>query len=297
MNVKFMRKFWTHCRKESAENEECMKMWQNPSNTFEHCLQLATRFWQNYPFLTEECECTAAILQGISSRQDFNAYNLANTNPAYKLMEMVARFTADVHWSAACALICYNYSQKLEQLSDEEKELLGELYVRITNRGTSNEALRDIMLYWNKLNEFGKKHRQDMRHTNSDQIITPSQAASLLEKFKNDVLWYELTNEQQQRDNWTSTVNSILHRRTGWKHAAQTILQHPLPILREENESDYFPEHIESITQFARELKMWLQCFASSLCKYKKTKKYKRSYIASMAAIKNRKRKRSREES
>ena len=132
-----------------------------------------------------------------------------------------------------------------------------------------------------------------MRHTNSDQIITPSQAASLLEKFKNDVLWYELTDEQQ-RDNWKSTVNSILHRRTGWKHAAQTILQHPLPILREENESDYFPEHIESITQFARELKMWLQCFASSLCKYKKTKKYKRSYDASMAAIENRTRSRSR---
>ena len=146
------------------------------------------------------------------------------------------------------------------------------MYSRITGRGNSDEALRDIMFYWNKLNEFGKRHRQNMRQINSDQIITPAKAASLLEKFKYDELWYELTEKQQERNNWYSTVNTILHRRTGWKHAAQAILQNPLPMLRKEKQSDYFPEHIESIEQFAQELKTWLQCFASSLCKYKKSR-------------------------
>ena len=90
-----------------------------------------------------------------------------------------------------------------------------------------------------------------MKQISSDQMITSAQAAWLLEKFKHDELWYELTEEQQERDNWKSTVTSILHRRARWKHAAQAILQHPLPMLREENQSDYFPEHIASLRVFA----------------------------------------------
>ena len=295
MNNLFMRKFWRHCRKESAENEECITMGQRGDYSFEDCLQLATRMWRDYPFLTEVQECTAAILQGIYSREDFNA-SKAQTNPAYKLMEMVARFTADVHWSAACALICYKYSQTLEQLSDEKYKLLEELYDRITGRRTGNEELHDILLFWYKLNEFGKNHRRYIMQISSDQIIRPAQAARLLEKFKYDELWYELTEKQQERDNWKSTVTSILHRRTGWKHAAQAIMQHPLPALRKENHpSDYFPEHIDAIEEFAQESRMWLHSFASSLCEYQKTEKYKRSFDASMTAIEKRTKFRSRE--
>ena len=70
-------------------------------------------------------------------------------------MELVGRFTAKEQWSAACALICYRASEKLQsELFSEQSNILDELYQRITYTRTEVEALHDVMIFWARLNEY-----------------------------------------------------------------------------------------------------------------------------------------------
>jgi len=115
--------------------------------------------------------------------------------------------------------------------------------------------------------------------------MTPQQASDMLENFKYYELWYDLSCRQQQSQGWNSTLNTILHKRAGWKHAAKAIMQYGLPKLEQPAQPDAATEHINALGQFARNLADWLQQFASSMHAYKQTDRYQKSYHKSMDAL------------
>ena len=119
-------------------------------------------------------------------------------------------------------------------------------------------------------------------------MITSAQASRMLDDFKYYELCYEISNEQQQKKGYWSTLNAVLHKKAAWKHAAQAILRYPLPVLQTKYLSVDASEHIEAIEQFAKELRTWLENFESNLCEYMQNEKYKNSVISSNKALEKR---------
>ena len=118
--------------------------------------------------------------------------------------------------------------------------------------------------------------------------MTETRASELLEGFKRDVLWYELYPVQQQSKSWRSIVNSILHKKCAWKHAAQAIMLYGLPTLEHPARPDDATEHINALGQFVVNLANWSKSFASGMHAYKQTEKYQQEVQKSRAARENR---------
>ena len=118
--------------------------------------------------------------------------------------------------------------------------------------------------------------------------MTAARASDLLERFKWDVLWHELYPAQQQSKSWRSTVNTILHKKCVWKHAAQAIMLYGLPTLEHPARPDDATEHINALGQFVVNLANWLKSFASGMHAYKQTEKYQQEVQKSRAARENR---------
>jgi hypothetical protein len=206
-------------------------------------------------------------------------------------MELVGRFTAEDQWSAACALACYRASEELRsELFSEEYNILDELYERIIHTRVRDEELHDVMMLWGRLHEYRKRECRRMLQSSEEQSVTPEQASDMLESFKYDQLWYDLTWRQQQSKGWRSTLNTILHHRAGWTHAAKAIMEYGLPKLEQPPQPDDVAEHINALGQFARDMAKWLLNFASRMHAYRQTAEYQKNYQTSIEAIKKRRR-------
>ena len=207
-------------------------------------------------------------------------------------MELVGRFTAEDQWSAACALVCYRASEKLQaELFSEQSHILDELYQRITHPRTEEEKLHDVMTFWGSLNEYRENECRDMLHCSKEQPVTPWQASQMIDHFKYYRLWYELTYAQRQSDGWNSTLQTILHRRAGWTHAAKAIMQYGLPKLERPAQPNDATEHINALGQFAQDIAKWLQNSASSMHACRQTDEYQKNNDTSIGALEKRKRK------
>ena len=222
-----------------------------------------------------------------------DAFNRSVTQAtsAYKIMEMVGRFTGEDQWSAECALVCYRASRTMHELLSEEHDILDELYQRITYTRVEDEELHDVMVFWARLYEYRERsiYHNHMLQSSEDQTVTPQQASEILGNFKYYELWYDLTEEQQKSTGWTSTLNTILNKRAGWKHAAKAIMEYGLPKLERPAQPDDATEHINALGQFARDLAEWLHGFASRMRAYRNTDGYQKKYETSLVALQKRK--------
>ena len=140
------------------------QLWQH-SHDIEDCLQKATKAWRSWPFLTTSDDSTCAMWQAMIAN-DYFRRSVAHATSAYKIMELVGRFTAEDQWSAAWALACYRASEELRsELFCEEYNILDELYSRITRKRARDEDLQAVMVFWGRLNGFREQecrgqHRQ-----------------------------------------------------------------------------------------------------------------------------------------
>ena len=287
VNVKVMHKFWKACDEASVSCSWLKELWRY--SDVNNCLQRATAEWQRWPFLTDVRENTSAILQAMSVKESFRR-STAHSKSAYKMMELVGRFTAEDQWSSACFWECYRASEKLqsEELHAEEYNILDELYSRIITNRARDEDLQDVMMFWGRLNEY--REQECRRMWWSTEAVTPEQASNMLEKFNWYELWYELTPEQQRSKPSTqhSIRNKILNKRAGWTHAAKAIMQYGLPKLEQPAQPDDATEHINALGQFARDIAKWLVSFASSMHAYRQTPEYQKNYQTSIEALEKR---------
>ena len=288
INKAMMHKFWKACDEVSASCDKLKDMWQHWD--LNHCLQRAKQEWQNYPILTDVKESTNAIWQAMIAKDSFRR-STAHSKSAYKMMELVGRFTAEEQWSPACFWACYRASQELQsKLFSEQYSILDELYSRITTSRVRDEELHDVMTFWAILDEYRERECQRMMQDTQDQPVTPEQAFEMLESFKNNELWWDLTWQQRQRkrSQQHATLNTILHRRAGWTHAARAIMEYGLPKLEQPAQPDDATEHINALGQFARDMSKWLLNFASSMHAYKQTADYQKNYQTSITAWRKR---------
>ena len=289
INIKVMHKFWKACDEVSASCDKLKDMWRDPRG-FEYCLQTATQEWQNCPFLTDVKESTNAIWQTMIAQDSFRR-STAYSKSAYKMMELVGRFTAEEQWSPACFWACYRASQELQsELFSEEFNILDELYSRITSNRHRDAELHDVMMFWGRLAEYRERECQRIMQDTQDQPVTADQAFEMLENFKNYELWYDLTWEQRRKktSQQHATLNVILHHRAGWTHAARAIMQYGLPKLEQPAQPDDATEHINALGQFARDMAEWLANFASSMHAYRETEDYQNNYQKSITALEKR---------
>ena len=276
-----MNKFWKHCSEESATSPEIKAIW-NKYDTLEPCLHDATDLWKKWPWIGHPGKSSQAIAQGMSDR-DASERAMAQATSAFKIIAIVGRWTAAEEWNSAYAFVSYRAASTTKELSTEEDEILNELYERLTrNRG--EEEVQNVMAFWGKLREY----RRSCLQSSEDQAMTETRASELLEGFKRDVLWYELYPVQQQSKSWRSIVNSILHKKCAWKHAAQAIMLYGLPTLEHPARPDDATEHINALGQFVVNLANWLKSFASGMHAYKQTEKYQQEVQKSRAARENR---------
>jgi hypothetical protein len=152
VNTTVMHRFWKACAEESATNVEIEKMWRQ-AQCHKQCLAEATRKLQSLPLLTETFECTCAVWQAMIAKDAFNR-SATQATSAYKIMEMVGRYTGEDQWSAEFALVCYRASRTMDELPSEEHEILDELYERLTYTRREDEQLHGVMVFWAKLHEF-----------------------------------------------------------------------------------------------------------------------------------------------
>lgn len=289
INTTVMHKFWTACAKESATPVAIKQMWQQPGTTIDDCLKAATHEWQSWPFLTESKESTCGIWQGMIADRSFRRSNAYATS-AYKIMEIVGRFTAEDQWSAACALACYRAADDLrsELCFEELHVILDELYERITRNRIEDEELQQVMAFWGELNHHRKRECRRLPQSSDKQSVTPEQASQMIESFKYYHLWHDLTETQKKSKNWRSTLNTMLHKRAGWTHAAKAIMEYGLPKLEQPAQPVDATEHINTLGQFAHDMAQWLLKFASRTHAYMGTEKYQKCYQTSIEALEKR---------
>jgi hypothetical protein len=213
-------------------------------------------------------------------------------------MELVGRFTAEDQWSAAFAWACYRASEELRsELFSDAYNILDELYERLTQTRARDDELHDVMKFWGWLHEYREREcRRRMLQSSEEESVTQEQACELLESFKLSELWYELTDTQQKKRGWRSTLNTILHNRAGWTHAARAIMEYGLPKLKQPLQPDDATEHINALGQFAQDMAKWLVNFALSEHGYMQTNAYQQHYRTSIRALEKRRRKTSESE-
>jgi hypothetical protein len=176
------------------------------------------------------------------------------------------------------------------QLFSKENKILDELYERITYARGNDKELHDVMVFWGRLHEYRECERRRMLQSSEDQSITSEKATQMLESFKYYQLWYDLTWKQQHCKGWRSTLNTLLHNRAGWTHAAKAIMEYGLPKLEQPAQPDDATEHINALGRFARDLSEWLQFFAWRMHAYRLTDGYQKNYQTSIEALGKRRR-------
>ena len=296
VNKTIMKNFWAHCTQESATNDDIIAIWHK-YHTVEPCLEEAMELWRRWPYLTKSSfyvgdhdRSSYAIWQAMSDK-NASERSSAQASSAFKIVAIVGRWAAGEEWNNAAALVSYKAARTTEELSAEEANILDELYERMT-LGRQIEEVEGVVAFWGRLREYRSRWLQ----SSEGQPMTPARASQLVESFKHHVLWHELTPAQKQRKGWHSIVNTILHKRAGWTHAAQAIMEYGLPRLEQPEHPDDATEHITAIGQFVVNLASWLKGFASRMHAYMQTERYQTERYRSMVALGNRRRRTARPE-
>ena len=127
VTTKVMRKFWAHCREESATNREIEYIWSK-HKTLELCLQEATDLWETWPYLTKSTfyvgrrdNSSYAMWQAMSDR-DASERSMAQATSAFKIVAIVGRWTAAEEWNNAYAFVSYRAASTTKDLSAEEEK-------------------------------------------------------------------------------------------------------------------------------------------------------------------------------
>ena len=141
------------------------------------------------------------------------------------------------------------------------------------------------MVFWGRLHDYRERECPRLLQSSEEQSVTPEQADAMVESFKCNELWWELTWRQRQSKGWRSTLNVLLHRRAGWTHAARAIMEYGLPTFQQPVQPHDATEHINALGDFAWGIAMWLLQFASRMHAYRQTEIYKKNHASSMDAL------------
>ena len=112
----------------------------------------------------------------------------------------------------------------------------------------------------------------------------------MIEKFKWEELWYDLACEDRTlpKHMQRSRHAKAFHKRAGWKHATEVIMEHGLPKLCQPESLNDVTAHITALGEFATAVAKWLKRFAAQMHAYVSTPEYQKNLADSHAAMKRR---------
>ena len=266
VNSKIMHKFWTHCEHHGAEIPELQMHWRR-CQTVSEALSRALQEWEKLEELISEIAIQSNVIAAAITNREEDQLALAKKTPAYKIINAVGRAVAEFTWTDDCAAQCCKVSESLcLDLSLEDDAQITELYQRL-HRGISLDAdarndtvLQNKIQFWRQIDEFRRQH------TNVD-ALSKKEADSLLQLFRTEVLYCELTEKQTKQNvaRQNSILYTILHNNAGYKHVANAIMRYGLPQLIAPWGSNDIQEHMVILAQFAATMVRWLQDFAASM--------------------------------
>ena len=284
VNRKVMKKFFKHCERNGAAIPELQRHWQQHGEVHEK-LQRAKTEWELIgATITEQPRQSAAIATAMRQREE-QILMIAKDTPVYQIIKAVGQAVARSVWSdeciaqcyRACAMVCFN-------LTTEDETEIDLLYNRITTGTTVGESpLEERVRFWVQLDEF-------RRQQYGSECISKTQADELLNKFRMEVLWYDLKPQQKNKNiaAQNSILYTILHKRAGYKHAATAIMQYGLPQLVYQHGSDDLEVHMEILAEFASAMVQWLQVFSSSMRMLRLSEEYQKKQSDSARALHDR---------
>ena len=284
VNFKVMKKFWNHCEKQGAEIPELKRHWQQ-CHDLSDVLKRAKTEWQHIGAKVTEQPRQSDTIAAAMSNRDEQVLVIAKETPAYKIIKAVGQAVAGFVWSDDCAAQCYRASERLcLNLTLEDEAEISQLHNRLTTgRDTGENALDERVQFWVQLHEFRRQQ------CGTDEI-SKQDAEEMLNKFRKEVLWYELS-RQQKRSNaavQNSSLFVIQDNRAGYKHVASAIMHCGLPQLLCPHGSDDLEQHMDILAQFATTMVRWLQTFASSMRSLRQSEEYQKKQAHSARALQER---------
>ena len=268
--TRVIKKFWAHSREEKIYNKH---------QRLDACLEEAREWWSFWPYITRNARSSFSLWEEIRDT-DVAQRARVNATSAFRIVRIVGQWTAAEKWDNAHAFLCYRAASSTEHMSAEEEEIIRELYDRMTLKRADEEHARNVVTFWARLSEYRRRRLQ----SREDKPTT------LIEGFKRNELWNELSPEQQQGGKWRSPANTILHNKAGWTQAARAIMKYGLPQLEERENPTDATEEIKALGHFVQNLAWWLKAFAADTLRYKQTPNYCKEYDASMVALDKRRR-------
>ena len=284
VNRKVMKRFFKHCEQKGAAIPELQRHWQQCKEVHEP-LRRAKSEWERIgATITEQPRQSVAIATAMRQREE-QILTIAKDTSVYQIIKAVGQAVARFVWSddciaqcyRACAMVCFN-------LTTEDETEIDVLYNRMTTGTTVGESpLEERVRFWVQLDEF-------RRQQYGSDCISKTEADEMLNKFRMEVLWYDLNPEQKNKSisAQNSVLYTILHKRAGYKHAATAIMQYGLPQLVYQHGSDDLEVHMEILAQFASAMVQWLQVFSSSMRMLRLSEEYQKKQSDSARALHDR---------
>ena len=288
-----MRSLWQWAKGEIvAPVEVVRKLWTEPHDLVTAAERLDAQ-WHERPILTvtemstEEveaelrCKCSKALQAYMATRQQ-------------KLIALIGASACQGGWNADMSARCFRAGRSVRaSLNDEEAEVLGELYERLSfdMRGQlrwrrSSEEIEEIMKFWWKLQAYRKWWLQkNGREDTEAEVLTCEEISEVKADWAWYEMWWELTPEQKKK-HLASIYCAALNNKSGWKAVAKCIIKNKMPQLPDDagwqqRERRSATEHAEAIGDFIEDLASWLVVLARGLAEEHRSERYKRARVGS----------------
>ena len=254
-----MHKFWAYCEAAGHDVSQLKTQWQSHA-TLEAALAEAQEQWRWTQTLTPEAITSYTISLSLSRREQRFRHR-ARQSEVFQFAMSIGRATEGEQWTNDCATQCCRASEERNaKLSAPQVSQLMQLLSRISCCGEQDQIIR----FWIALDTYRNGHCACIGH-DVTHPLTKQQAQKLLIQYRNTVLWYQLSAQQQRSSNWRSTLNALVHKQAGWKLAAVFILQHGLPSVHRTGPVHDVQQHIQRLAAFASAIARWFHTFAHSL--------------------------------
>ena len=259
IDIKIMHKFWAYCEAAGHDVSQLKTQWQSHA-TLEAALAEAQEQWRWTKTLTPEAIMSYTIALSLSRREQRFRHR-ARQSEVFQFVMSIGRAIEGEQWTNDCAIQCCRASEERNaKLSAPQVSQLMQLLSRISCCGEQDQIIR----FWIALDTYRNGHCARIGH-DVTHPLTKQQAQKLLIQYRNTVLWYQLSAEQQRASNWRSILNALVHKQAGWKLAAVFILQHGLPSVHCTGPVHDVQQHIQRLAVFASAIARWFHTFAHSM--------------------------------
>ncbi len=276
-----MSKLWHWAKSEiQAECEETAAIWRS-SHSLQDARQGIADRWEQRPFVTKGDTAANVLDHRVQLETQLLFTNFLDTTEA-KVIDLVGRHAGRDVWTEHLRKTCWTQGRRLARLLDEpQKKVMEELYRRLTRDKHQNEYAREktdgFIAFWMQLQIVRSKWLSGNHKDPATFEVSHEHIQAIKREWERTVAYHDLTWEQKRKPK-CSIFNAMFHSRSGWVEAGTAAIRYRIPTMYMGADAPAdAAEHIRALGEFARELVLWLQAFASGLAEYWLSDEYKKA--------------------